>query len=142
MKNKNLMKLVCTGVAFLFSALVFATMAGAGQSLKVGSTTLSVSVYDLLSDGNGVVVTAFIFTIVEVLGALAVCAFDFFKVKFNYTHFCAAFFGLLALTAGILFFCSASGSGANLGAGAVFSGIFSIFAFFGFCGYTFFAFKK
>ena len=142
MKNKALLKYICLGVAFLFSALVFATMAGAAVTGNVFGLTVSASVYNCLSEGVGVVITAFIFTILCVLGAAAVCAVDYFKVKFNYTHFCAAFFGALSLVSTVLFFCVSAEVGGSLGVGSVLSAIFSMFAMFGFCGYTFLSFKK
>lgn len=142
MKNKALLKYVCLGVAFLFSALVFATMAGAAVTGNVIGFTVSASVYDCLSNGVGTVITAFIFTILCVLGAIGVCVVDYFKVKFNYTHFCAAFFAALALVSTVLFFCVSAEVGGSLGVGSVLSAIFSFFAMAGFCGYTFLSFKK
>ncbi len=142
MKNKALLKYVCLGVAFLFSALVFATMAGAAVTGNVFGLTVSASVYDCLSNGVGTVITAFIFTIICVLGAIGVCVVDYFKVKFNYTHFCAAFFAALALASTVLFFCVSAEVGGSLGVGSVLSAIFSLFAMAGFGGYTFLSFKK
>ena len=51
---KKYLKLIVLCGSFLFAALIFATMAGAGITTKLGNTRLSYSVYWCLKDGSAV----------------------------------------------------------------------------------------
>ncbi|MBP5343237.1 hypothetical protein J6Y73_04865 [bacterium] len=137
------LSLICLCAAFLFSGVVLIAMVGAAGFSKAGNAKIVWgSVYDALSNGSGVVVTAFIFVILALAGSLALVLFKLLNFKFKFGHLCAAGLGALALTAGILFFFTASKYNVNLGVGAIFSGIFAILSAFAFCGYTFLSFKK
>ena len=124
--KKNLSLLLC-GCAAILAVLIFPFMAG------TGATWLGFegSVYKVMGDGNGVAVTAFIFEIIVLLCSACLAVLPILKKSFGIEHFISMGVAVIALVAGILFFCIAAYYGTkytkvSLGWGSVVCGIIGI----------------
>lgn len=134
--KKNLQPLTL-GIATLFSLLVLVFMTGAGYVIKLGNARSVLTVYQCMThngyDGSifGLVL-ALIFTILCIVIAFTLVAITLLNKELPFAKWIQLGAAVLALVAGILFFCTASmytnyiGITGSLGAGAIFAAIFSL----------------
>ena len=132
-KSKNNLSYIVLGCGILFSALVliFMTLTGIKGKL-LGS---EVSVYGMISYGNETrigLVLAMVFVIVALAAAVVIIALKLINAKFKFGGWVALCAAVLALVAGILYFCGINLIGMgdsglySLGIGSVLCGIFAI----------------
>lgn len=131
---KKYLKLIVLCCSFLFAALIFATMAGAGITTKIGNTRLSYSVYWCLKDGSAVSIISLILVILGLLAIGFAAVVEVLKIKFAFSKIVLLCAGLLLFVACILFFLtSVPYDGLAVGIGAILSAIFALFASCGCC---------
>ncbi|MBQ9485215.1 MAG: hypothetical protein IJU83_00070 [Clostridia bacterium] len=126
---KKYLDVCLLGATVLFCALTFALMAAAGVTGSLWGYTSSISVYDAMSHGDSTfgVILAFILMILTLLGAGFLLVVKLLNKKLGYEKFCGLVIAIIALVSGILYFLTNSFYGAgDLGAGAVFCGIFGL----------------
>ncbi len=126
---KKYLWLITLGASAFLSVLTLLLMLAPG----ISSTHFSASVYKLMSYNGGVgVVFSLIFTIIELLAAIGLCAIAYLKIQFKFDWliaFCAAFIAVLGC---IFFFLTkvfvgyGESSFFGLGAGAILCAIFSL----------------
>jgi len=130
---KKYLWLITLGASAFLSVLTLLLMLAPGISTTLLGTNSSVSVYKLMSYDGGVgVVFSLIFTIIELLAAIGLCAIAYLKIQFKFDWliaFCAAFIAVLGC---IFFFLTkvfvgyGESSVVGLGAGAILCAIFSL----------------
>ncbi|MBP5308364.1 MAG: hypothetical protein J6Z34_04420 [Clostridia bacterium] len=147
---KKYLDYVLLGASILFGALTLILMVAPGITFG----NVSDSVYKVMGnygkDGGAVVglVFALIFTIIALAVPACLCVLNFLGKKIGFTAIIAAAAAVLALVAGILFFCTKAMAlgdtilNGKLGAGAVLGGIFMILNALVLCYYGFTKFKK
>lgn len=134
---KKYFDLLVLGASTLFAALIFAFMGGKAEKANVFGLEASVTSYEIMKndlEGKGLIVVAMIFVILVVLAGLALIVLNVLKKELGFEKFIGLGAAFLALLAGIFFFCIPVGS-AKLAGGAVFAGLFGIFAAAGFAFY-------
>lgn len=131
---KKYLDLILLGVATLFSLLIFVWMALPAFALRSGNFVLeSDSLYGCMDD-KGLIVVAFIFMILVFLVAACLCTLALLKflgkskLEVPYAHFIALGGALFALIACVLYFVVPSTFDANMAAGSLLCGLFSMFA--------------
>ncbi|MBQ7164633.1 MAG: hypothetical protein IJR61_04820 [Clostridia bacterium] len=150
---KKYLDYILLGASALFGVLTLILMVAPGVTSTILGTTVTSSVYKVMgeggNDGGAVVglVFALIFTILALVVPACLCVFNFLGKKFGFEAIVAAAAAVLALVAGILFFCTkamsvGSSDYIHLGAGAVLCGIFMILNALVLCYYGFTKFKK
>ncbi len=141
---KKYLDYIVLGCCILFPVLVLLLMLAPGTSVTLLGTTTTASVYDCISNGDSTcvgLVFALIFTILSLVIAVGLCAIKVFKINFKFGWIIAFVAALFAFIAGILFFCIkglldvADSELIKIGAGAIMSGIFSLF---GACAFGFY----
>lgn len=132
-KSKNNLSYIILGCGILFSALVLIFMTMTGIKGKILGS--EVSVYGMLSYGDETrigLVLAMAFVIAALAAAVIIIALKLINAKFKFGGWLALITAVLALVAGILYFCGINliGMGDSglytLGTGSVLSGIFAI----------------
>ena len=133
---KKYLDYIVLGCCILFPVLVLLLMLAPGTSVTLLGTTSTASVYDCMSNGDSTcvgLVFALIFTIITLVEAVGLCAIKCLKINFKFGWIIAFAAALFAFVAGILFFCIkglldvADSELIKIGAGAIMSGIFSLF---------------
>lgn len=131
---KKYLKLFVLCGCFLFTALIFATMAGAGITAVLFGTRVNGTVYACIKDGSAVSIIALILVILGLLAIGFAAVVELLKIKFAFGKIVLLCAGLLLFVACILFFLtSVPYDGYSVGVGAIFSAIFALFASCGCC---------
>ena len=134
--KKQTIRYLALGLAALFAVMVLFLMMAPGLTFTAFGLTATDSVYAVLSYDEVVqpgVLVALLFVSFSVAILVALVVMKLIKVNFKFGWLLSLFVALLLLTAGILFFLIKSLVGAegssvvHIGAGAVTSGIFSLF---------------